>query len=80
MSKDEEGKHSKMKRAEKSLVLALNSDFASNLLQTCTIALPLITMKYPLIGMKRPLNELQHPLNETKNVLNQSKKPVITYF
>ena len=69
LSKDKEGKHSKTKRAEKSLPIAFR--FASNLLQTCTIALPLTAMKYPLIGMKRPLNELQHPLNETKNALNQ---------
>ena len=73
LSKDEKGKHSKTKHAEKSLSL----DFASNLLQTCAIPLPLIAMKCPLIGMKCLLNELQHPLNETKNALNQSKKTVI---
>ena len=65
LSKDEEGKNSKTKRAEKSLPTAFR--FCFKLLQTCAIALP-------LISMKRPINELQHSLNETKHVLNHSKK------
>ena len=72
LCKDEEGKHSKMKRTEKCLPKHL-LDFTSILLLTCAIALLLIAMKDPLIGMKCPLYELEHPLNEMKNALNQLK-------
>ena len=76
MSKDEEGKHSKTKRAEKILfsVFSYCFRFTPNLCNSASVNFNEI---YPLIVMKRPLNELQHPLNETKNALNQSKKTVL---
>ena len=76
MSKDEEGKHSKTKRAEKSLFLAFRFcfKFTPNLYNSASVNCNEISVNW---NEPSALNELQHPLNETKNALNQSKKTVL---
>ena len=69
LSKDEEGKHLKTKRAEISLPIAFRFcfKFTPSLYNSASVNCNEISV----IWKESPLNELQHPLNETKNALNQ---------